>query len=201
MEIWKLVEERKNYLRVFEEKSANCHKKRKSLTLGRDRWHLCSWSSDQRQGQAPTLKPSEKPGSFTLLRLHFLTLHLAQTVYVEFPLFSLLMLFALLSKPSQDSTPCSDWLCYSSSCSHCLPFGLFTLFRTLLWLQIKLIRKNLNFFLHCVTHITVYPSHTLTQAAFKILLCTLLRLSLFYIISLRMNLWLFTGLVLHYTIV
>ena len=29
MEIWKLVEERKNYLRVFEEKSANCHQKKK----------------------------------------------------------------------------------------------------------------------------------------------------------------------------
>ena len=194
MEIWKLVEERKNYLRVFEEKSANRHQKKKSLTLGRDRWHLCSWSSDQRQGQAPTLKPSEKPGSFTLLRLHFLTLHLAQTVLCRISTFltanALRLAFQTLPR-----------LCYSSSCSHCLPFGLFTLFRTLLWLQIKLIRKNLNFFLHCLTHITVYPSHTLTQAAFKILLCTLLRLSLFYIISLRMNLWLFSVLVLHYTIV
>ena len=163
-------------------------KKRKSLTLGRDRWHLCSWSSDQRQGQAPTLKPSEKPGSFTLLRLHFLTLHLAQTVLCRISTFltanALRLAFQTLPRLY---TLLRLALLLFINCSHCLPFGLFTLFRTLLWLQIKLIRKNLNFFLHCLTHITVYPSHTLTQAAFKILLCTLLRLSLFYIISLRMN--------------
>ena len=176
MEIWKLVEERKNYLRVFEEKSANCHKKRKSLTLGRDRWHLCSWSSDQRQGQAPTLKPSEKPGSFTLLRLHFFTLHLAQTVLCRISTFltanALRLAFQTLPR-----------LCYSSSCSHCLPFGLFTLFRTLLWLQIKLIRKNLNFFFALSnSHYCISFTHTYCTDEISIFRCDSDKISLAIII-------------------